>query len=1134
MKKKLMALWMSLLLVSNLVIMPETTSLYAEESTLIDNTIGDGIIRILEIQPSIHNELSGKEQLIADNLNVATEKVQIDSVTIAVFNAQRESINGKYDMIYFGNIPVVVEYKSFDGPPYYGPVYKGYRAKEFTLGNSSYLFNDTTYRSEVDITQRKSDEVQKFIQSGQLVYFDKSIFEDSEIKLTQNFAKYQVDQVDNVIVNQTDNENEHIQQLCSRYTNLQRKKIQVKVMGDVQLVENILTVPFIAYNPNDNEGNMIARLYMDVNGDGLYKEDEIVVMRRNVKNNMTLTCSGELPDGFSGEMSWKLEISEASNSAIKGYVTGRQYLQPEFPKEIKVLQIKPWGSGFSLNSSDMQELFHEVERDYQFSIKEISASNYNEACKQDPNYLITQRYDMVVVGFGDTYGSDSSLKEEGYNALKKFMDSGQSVMFTHDTINNAIQNDLYKFAKEFGQADLKSQTNAMLSPFYFVTNAMSKQAAQVNTGQITQYPFDLSGLNNELSIIDISETHPQFFKVNLENEDVVVWYVLQYDSPKNLQQNEVEKIYDPQDFYYTYSIGNLTFSGTGHATNGTVPLTERQLFVNTMIKATNSANHKPIIKFIDVEETIDLEDDFSKVNDSNNAQKILPDTSEFEFGIQLNDMDYDDEELYLQVGIYQERIGVNQFNRPISYYKLDRVNGELKIVEEKVENRDEQQSWIKVKRGEVNRLTIGEDTLKVFDIDEPIYIHVRAKDREDESTAIAEKMTAIAKTGLPLQVENNSDKDGYLVGDTINLITEIRQDVSNSSQVSQLELTTSGENLGKAIEISLIRGENYSYVGGSSNKQLQGENISNTYPVTWMGRYQFKPEEKGNYEFTSELNYMVDATNKGITVSGSKEVRVEKGILQLSFEDANGSGVKDVSVRIEKDGKLLDTVSSDKYGKYINEKLVLASGKYKITIIPPTGYKLQGSSTYEFELSYKQPSAKYDIQLGLGEAIENGKIELIQVSQGREKVINKLPITDLKFDRIEAEISFEVKTAINDIAIQVSVDNNYIKFREEIERVSCSQCNESEDSTHYNKHDKNLFAIEDGVITYSDTLDVGVYKIRVIVELPFNKITPLTIFTFESLTVDRSKARPTVIPISTSVNPIKAKLEIIPELLNIG
>jgi len=123
-------------------------------------------------------------------------------------------------------------------------------------------------------------------------------------------------------------------------------------------------------------------------------------------------------------------------------------------------------------------------------------------------------------------------------------------------------------------------------------------AEQVNTGQITTYPFKIN------KVLDIAETHFQPYQLDLNEDededgenDLTVWYTL-----KSWKQEANNPNYgfhlsprDVRNNYYIYTKGNITYSGVGHTkmTNKE----EMKLYVNTLIAAYKAAMVPPSIEF---------------------------------------------------------------------------------------------------------------------------------------------------------------------------------------------------------------------------------------------------------------------------------------------------------------------------------------------------------------------------------------------------------------------------------------------------------------------------------------------------------------------------------------------------------
>lgn len=120
-------------------------------------------------------------------------------------------------------------------------------------------------------------------------------------------------------------------------------------------------------------------------------------------------------------------------------------------------------------------------------------------------------------------------------------------------------------------------------------NSDTVKAAKVNSGQLTEYPYQIP------DVIDVALTHGQYYQLDLEAEDIVVWYTLDKSNRGSFYDNSQ---YDARNNYYIYNRGNITYTGVGHSNgfDGT-SLTddEVKLFVNTMIASYMASAQKPEI-----------------------------------------------------------------------------------------------------------------------------------------------------------------------------------------------------------------------------------------------------------------------------------------------------------------------------------------------------------------------------------------------------------------------------------------------------------------------------------------------------------------------------------------------------------
>lgn len=117
----------------------------------------------------------------------------------------------------------------------------------------------------------------------------------------------------------------------------------------------------------------------------------------------------------------------------------------------------------------------------------------------------------------------------------------------------------------------------------------TNKADQINKGQISLYPYNTTSSDGT---IRLATTHGQYYELNMEEDDLVVWYTLSSDRSNYYGDNKG----DAATNYYIYSKGNITYSGAGHSTMGEA--NEHKLFVNTVIKAIAAGNYKPEVEVL--------------------------------------------------------------------------------------------------------------------------------------------------------------------------------------------------------------------------------------------------------------------------------------------------------------------------------------------------------------------------------------------------------------------------------------------------------------------------------------------------------------------------------------------------------
>ena len=490
-------------------------------------------------------------------------------------------------------------------------------------------------------------------------------------------------------------------------------------------------------------------------GDEWNKVDPIATANGNryeLRTGETYRVIRALPEEYVGVIPWKLVFYDNADRLVRTAKSGYTSVpQQNGKKTIRVLQLLSDDNRNNWNLHDDSTFSNYINglTDWNVSIDSMTVTYLvNDKLKiggtsdtdiqriYQESYNLFQQYDMLILGFGDAYrfGYTYGASDVYYNrldnvkrnlavgwAVRDYIESGKSILFTHDTTSyvNNIQSaimwndegyaeknntnywywgyefnktirasvglDRYGALKEYYQQRAASTTgeeqkrdqeylktlesytfdeikepnsdNVLMqkegltkytvvrflrsyledlrttnsSEVWFpVKNSLLRQAGydngkgpdwnhpsnllmgdyagssliatQVNEGQITQYPYQISAKEQ----LEISNTHYQWLQPNMEldrngdgKNDIVVWYCISGVASGNYKDTNIYNI-TPNDVvnnYYIYTMGNVTYSGAGHSRP--TKDAEIKLFVNTMIAAYNAGVTAPSVSFKD-------------------------------------------------------------------------------------------------------------------------------------------------------------------------------------------------------------------------------------------------------------------------------------------------------------------------------------------------------------------------------------------------------------------------------------------------------------------------------------------------------------------------------------------------------
>ena len=223
------------------------------------------------------------------------------------------------------------------------------------------------------------------------------------------------------------------------------------------------------------------------------------------------------------------------------------------------------------------------------------------------NDLAMYNIDSGNSGNAISKANTEKLEEMGYSyAYKPKSGRREKVAETHGYLNYALhwKNSGYN---RYRMSSLRyvdwGGNHSDAASFYPSTNI-----SQVNKGRITSFPYDVNmkDFGGKNDMISIAKSHVQYYQLNMNEDDVTVWYTL-----ADSRSYDVINKNDAINAYYIYNKGNVTYTGAGHRDKGNnksaaFTEVEKQLFTNTMIAAYRPQSEPPILQIREEGSEIDI------------------------------------------------------------------------------------------------------------------------------------------------------------------------------------------------------------------------------------------------------------------------------------------------------------------------------------------------------------------------------------------------------------------------------------------------------------------------------------------------------------------------------------------------
>ncbi|MFL9650521.1 DUF5057 domain-containing protein [Exiguobacterium chiriqhucha] len=500
------------------------------------------------------------------SLNVDSAKLNVHFMTIKEFNASRFPMTGAYDAVMIGSSPLSVKYQTG------------------TIGRNAN--HDTTLQFN-DLTALKVDELfNSIVRVGLPLY----VHEDAttggpQLKRLTSYSTYA-----NVSVFPKEGEKNIDQQMVQQLTKLtgiRPRLTSTSVTYNQQpITNNTITVQQDVRAPINFAYNLavspspatIVELYIDFDHNDRFQPQEKVV-EQAAKLTGTIDFTLSRPT-FSGPKNWML--------VVKDTITGRadykkgSFIYVDQRVQANILQLTAGTSTNGQISRDLADMLVDPDGNYAFKLTNGNTDSFGKGAYDTS--LTANEYDMLIFGFQDSYNVSGSMSESATRKVKRFSETGQGVMLTHDTIfrTNSADAPTSEWERQFVHQDaaLNISGQRTFTNMGFSAPEQTSRAIKVQDGIFTNYPFKL-----DASPKSISNTHNQYFTLDLNDPEVTPWY--------NLYSMSGNRVYgDANNHYYTYTKNNFTYSGAGH-TNRFTQLDEKKIFINTMYRAFIGANHKP-------------------------------------------------------------------------------------------------------------------------------------------------------------------------------------------------------------------------------------------------------------------------------------------------------------------------------------------------------------------------------------------------------------------------------------------------------------------------------------------------------------------------------------------------------------
>lgn len=337
-----------------------------------------------------------------------------------------------------------------------------------------------------DITKIKKTELSNFLAAGYPIVAVPYLYNTNKLRIDQhsNICSFITEEKNNKSTLYRTDDASSIENAVKRtQTDIEWQKLP-NIYNGSTATETDATIEDANYLEQNNNGRSLLpfefkvkddsdqlykyRIYVDQNKDGKFDEDELLYEGKQFKaSDGVQKKTLQISQLFVGFIQWKIEVYRKDNNQIRFTQTGCSASKNRTGNqiEIRVLQIKPNNCNLDLKTNSMFKKYYANLSDYKITVETMSRESYqkyftssekfvfdyskdistedgdakNPASFSDGQKNLYDSYDMIILGFHDTYGGEDISNEYGaVDFLKYFAAKGKSVLFTHDitSINN--------------------------------------------------------------------------------------------------------------------------------------------------------------------------------------------------------------------------------------------------------------------------------------------------------------------------------------------------------------------------------------------------------------------------------------------------------------------------------------------------------------------------------------------------------------------------------------------------------------------------------------------------------------------------------------------------------------------------